>query len=93
MGGLIDRLRVFAIQLASVLIDSLFLAGWVLTNWAADTHLFPLFQLDGMNTFFVRVLKVVFAISTLFPVLLYIIVDLLSISVRAKRTIRGLIQE
>jgi hypothetical protein len=84
------RLLVLAIQILSIIIDSFFLAGCVLINWAGEKCIFSPFRLSGLRSFEVQCLEVVFAVSTFFPVLVYVTVDMISIFSRARITVAAL---
>jgi len=90
MDDLANRLRLFVSQVLSVFIDMLFLGGWVVVNWGAHRFVFASFPLEATDTFVLHIVQLVFAVSTFFPVLVYIVVDLLSVTLRARQSVQQL---
>jgi hypothetical protein len=90
MEDLAGRLKLFIIQVLSVLIDSLFLGGWVLINWGTDTFVFASFPLRDPDKFVLNIVQIVFAVATFFPVVAYIAVDLTSVMLRARVSVQKL---
>ncbi len=78
--GLRARLRTFCIQIGSVVIDSVFLALWLVAHWALDVYVIAHFALHGIHAYTLTAFQVLFAVATLFPVLAFVVVDLYAIS-------------
>lgn len=83
-----DRLRVFSIQAISSLIDSGFLALWVIVQWAVNEYVVKRLELADIDKWVLSAFQVIFAISTLVPIVVYIYVDTRVMVLRAQRRIR-----
>jgi len=83
-----DRLKVFSIQAISSLIDSSFLALWVIVQWAVNEYVVNRLQLADIDKWVLSAFQVVFAVSTLAPIVVYIYVDIRVMVLRAQRRIR-----
>jgi hypothetical protein len=77
MGGfsLLERLKVFLIQILSCLIDSCFLVLWVVIQWGTD-YLIKSFKLSHLNMIWFNIFQVILGLSTLVPILMYIYTDI-----------------
>ena len=83
-----ERLKVFGKQAASVLIDCLFLALWLVLQWLVEamaTNLEP----SGIDKKILLAFQIVFAISTLAPIVVYIYTDIRVMVLRARRRIQA----
>jgi uncharacterized membrane protein YciS (DUF1049 family) len=85
---LFRELKVFTIWAISGLIDSSFLALWVFVQWLVDQQVITKFQLSGTDQWVFSVFQVLFAVSTLAPVVIYIYVDLRVMLIRAQKRIK-----
>jgi hypothetical protein len=83
-----ERLEVFVTQAASSLIDSGFLALWVIVQWAMNEYVVNRLKLSGIDKWVLLAFQVVFALSTLAPVVMYIYVDIRVMILKAQRRIR-----
>jgi len=84
---LATELRVFTIWAISSLIDSAFIALWVFVQWLGEKVIANL-ELSGVDRLVLSVFQVIFAISTLAPVIIYICVDISVMIFRARRRIQ-----
>jgi ABC-type transport system involved in Fe-S cluster assembly fused permease/ATPase subunit len=82
-----DRLRVFATQAASILIDAGFLALWLIVQWAVKEYVIKKLEISGIEKFVLLIFQVIFAISTLAPIVIYIYTDIKVMHLRAKKRI------
>ena len=73
--------------MASVALDCLFLAFWVVVQWVVGSQIIERFRLKGLDEYMLLTFQIIFAVSTLIPILVYIAVDLYSIFLQAKRDI------
>jgi len=72
----------------SSLLDAAFLAFWVLIQWTVDQYVIRRFDLSGVDKYVYLVAQVLFAVSTLAPILFYIVGDIAIMWIRTKRTIQ-----
>lgn len=72
---LIRELKVFTVWIFSSLIDAIFLALWVLVQWLVNGNVIVRFGLSGIDRWMLFAFQVLFAISTLAPVVIYIYAD------------------
>ena len=82
-----ERLKLFALQLLSCLINAVFMALWVGMQWALDKYVVEPASLRGAGKWSLWVFQAVFSITTLVPILAYIYVDLRAIVRRAYKGI------
>jgi hypothetical protein len=83
-----ERLKDFAMQVVSILIDSVFLALWVIAQWAVE-YVIKRFGLSGIiDRLVLQAFQVIFAISTLAVVALYIYADISILYLRTQRKIQ-----
>ena len=81
------ELKVFAKWTISGLIDATFLVIWVFVQWLVSKVVVNL-QLSGIDIWTLSTFQLLFAISTLTPIVVYIYVDLRIMLLRAQRRIR-----
>jgi hypothetical protein len=82
-----DRLASFGISVAAVLIDIGFVAFWAIAQWAVNEYVITPLNLHGIDKWILLVFQVVFAISTLIIILIYMWEDLAIMFVRARARI------
>lgn len=82
------QLKILSKWIISSLIDSGFLAIWVFLQWLVNTKLIANLELSGIDRWVRQVFEVLFAISTLAPVVIYIYVDIRVMLLRARKTIQ-----
>jgi hypothetical protein len=75
-------------HLASGFLDSLFLAAWAVPNYYIG-HFVDRLQLVGVDAIVLRCLQVLFGISTLAPIVIWIYKDIFIMAKRANRDIRA----
>lgn len=86
---LASELKVFTRWAISSLIDSAFLAFWVFVQWIASEKVIASLGLSGVDQWMLAIFQVLFAISTLVPIVVYIYVDIRVMLMRAQRRIQG----
>lgn len=79
MHEIIARLRLFALQLLGIVIDSTFVGSWMLLHTWFEEHVADRFRLNGIHAFTFNAFQGIFAVGTFFPVAAYVVVDLYSI--------------
>jgi hypothetical protein len=84
------RLSTFGLIMAGVSIDTAFLGLWLLLQWTLKHHLVPRFQPVGLDQWLITLFHIIFALGTLFPVLMYFFVDLNAAYVEGRQEIRKL---
>ena len=84
------KLAAFTCQILSVLIDIFFLAAWLVIHWAFKNYILPAFHVGGVHKYLLDLFEIVFLIATLFPVVMYIVVDLYTIYAKARKAITTL---
>ncbi|MBI1881045.1 MAG: hypothetical protein HYR94_22935 [Chloroflexi bacterium] len=74
---LLHNLNFFAVMFATGLIDSAFLTLWVIAQWLVGTYVISLFPLsDTIDNALLLAFRVIFAISTLAPIVLHTYADI-----------------
>jgi hypothetical protein len=81
------ELKTFTKWTISALIDSAFLILWVFVQWLVNKVVANL-ELSGIDRWVLSLFQILFAISTLAPVITYIYVDIRIMLLRAQRKIR-----
>lgn len=81
------ELKVFAIWGVSGLIDSAFLALWVAIQSLGNNFL-QQFSLDGIDQWVLNVFQIIFALSTLAPVIIYVYSDIAVMILQARERIQ-----
>ncbi len=76
------RLVFLLAALVSVLIDGAFLALWALAQWALESFVLARLGLTELDAWVLMAFRLVFAVSTLVPVLVYVYVDLRTLWLR-----------
>jgi hypothetical protein len=76
----------FLLQIVSTLITSLFLGIWVAVQWGVN-YLIGLLQLSGIDSIVLSAFQVIFAVTTLYPIIVFYYVDARIIWIRARKTI------
>jgi hypothetical protein len=85
MSELKIRVIAFLVQIAAVLIDSMFLALWLLIHWWLEHHVVNLFRVEGVHVYAMSAFQVIFALATLFPIAAFVVFDMYSIYKKTKR--------
>ena len=75
------------VQLATILIDSVFLVAWLLIQYCVNKYIVSKFQLAGIDLVVMLVFQVIFAVSTVAPVLISLWSDILIMINRAKNKV------
>lgn len=86
--GLKDRLMSFGKQITCILIDALFLCLWVAVQWAVNTFVIERLELSSIDKWTLVVFRIIFAVSTLVPVVVYIYTDLRVMFIRVQKRIK-----
>ena len=84
---LIGELKVFSIWIVSSLIDVGFLALWVSVQWIVNENVIKTFTFSGIDRWILLAFQVIFALSTLAPIVVYIYVDIRVMLLGAQRRI------
>jgi len=82
------RLKVFTKWTISGLIDSAFLALWVLIQWFVNDKVIANLKLSGVDKWVLLIFQIIFAISTLAPVIVYTYTDIRLMIIQAQKRIR-----
>jgi len=82
-----DRLKVFAICTACILVDVCLLMLWVVAQWGLEAVIKKLEMAGSIPTWGLLVFEIIFAVSTLIVVVFYICIDLAMITRRAWRRV------
>ena len=81
------RIRLLSLQILGILIDSAFVALWVIVHAWFEEHVATQFRLDGVHAYTFNAFQGVFAVGTFFPVAAYVVVDLYSIYKRTQKAL------
>lgn len=84
-----DRLIVFSIWAVSALIDAAFLALWVFVQWLVSVKVIKKLELAGLDRLVLTAFQLLFAISTLAPVVVHTYADIRVMILRARRRIQN----
>lgn len=87
LSDLKSRLRNLGIQITCIAIDVGLLSGWVVLQYWIELLLKRL-RLSGINEWVLLAFQVIFAVSTLGPVIIYIYRDIRVMIIRAQRQVR-----
>jgi hypothetical protein len=87
-----DTLRLFTIWTLSGLIDSAFLALWIIVQWVVNKIVVTPLILTGIDRVVLTIFQILFAISTLAPIAITIYRDIRIMLLRTNRKIRKEIQ-
>jgi hypothetical protein len=82
------NLKVFTIWAVTSLIDSAFLALWVCVQALVSNHVTARFELSGIDKWMLKAFEIVFAVSTLVPVIFYVVEDIIRMFLQAQERIR-----
>ena len=74
-----------------IVIDAVYLCLWALVQCLVK-HIVDRLELSGIDQWVLRTFQVIFAVSTLVPVIIYIYVDIRVMIIRAGRQLRREIQ-
>lgn len=83
MSGIGSNLKLFATWALTSLLDSAFLVFWVILQFLTNRTVAQ-FELSGIDVVVFWIFQVVFAISTVAPVLLYVYKDVVVMILQAK---------
>jgi hypothetical protein len=86
--GLVARLGFFAEHFLAIVIDTSFLALWLLLQWLSERAIQYFELADVIDRYVLLVFQVFFAASTLAPVAIYICVDIRVMIIRALQKLR-----
>lgn len=81
-----SRLRTFTVWAISGIVDGAFLALWVVVQFFADSAV-AFFDPSGISQFVLPLFQILFAVSTLAPIAIYIYADIRVMVKRARRRI------
>lgn len=76
MKEILERLRLFGLQLLGILIDSAFVGLWVILHTWFETHVAAQFRVSGIHAYTFSAFQGIFALGTFFPVASYVLVDI-----------------
>ena len=79
MEGITSRIRVLARTLGGVAIDILFVTLWLVLQWAFHHFVVVRFTAAEIQKWMLNAFETIFAVSTLAPVLAFVITDLIDI--------------
>ena len=83
-----ERLKFFVTQVVQILIDSFYLAFWVIAQWAVNEYVVKRLKLSGIDEWVYLAFQVIFAVSTLIVIALYIFADIYIMYLRTRRRIQ-----
>ncbi len=83
-----QELRTFSRWAISALLDTSFIATWVILQWLAG-KVITIFPLDGVDQIVLNVFQIAFAVTTLIPVLVYVWTDSYCMLMQARRRIES----
>ncbi len=87
-GDLRRRFKNLGVQVASVVVDGLFLALWAAVQYAVNRFIEWLELSSAIDQWVLFTLQVIFAVSTLAPVLIFLFKDIAIMAVRARDEVK-----
>jgi hypothetical protein len=81
-----ERIKSTLVFMISFLIDLGSLAFWVLIQWGANTLVFEKLDVIGVDRWILTSFIVIFGISTLIPIVIYIYVDVRTAMIRRQKS-------
>ena len=82
------RITAFSKQIICILIDTIFLCFWIAIQYLLNEVLIPKLRISGLDQFVYVSFQIIFAVSTLTPVVLFIYKDLRIMFIRTKIEIK-----
>lgn len=82
-----EQTKTLAVYAISNLLDSGYLALWVVLQWLMDTRVFSAYKLSGLDTWFLYGFQILFAISTFVPIAIIYYGDITILLVRTHERI------
>lgn len=83
------ELKIFTIWAVSSLIDSIFLALWVFVQWIVNEYVTAKLRLSFADQWVLYGFQIIFSVSTLAPVIIYIYTDIRVMIIRARSRVRS----
>lgn len=83
-----QRLKLFALQMVSCLINALFVAAWAFLQWVVQKYAVQPLGLAELDKWMLLAFHALFALTTLVPIVCYVVVDLRKIILRTYRVVR-----
>jgi len=83
-----NQIQVFMQWSISSIIDSAFLALWVLLQWLLDVKVIQEYKLSSIDFWILFTFQIIFAVSTVIPVIIFIYTDIRIMLLRARRRIQ-----
>ena len=91
-GDVKSRARNLGVHIVHILIDAAFLVLWLALQYGVD-YVIKKLELSGIGYWMLVIFQVVFAISTLVPVIIYIWLDISVMVIRAGKKIKQEFQQ
>ena len=88
MRDTVAEVKLFSKWIISSLLDGLFVAIWAAIQWGAQQAVVN-FPLEGVDLWTLRTFQLIFAITTLAPILIYIIMDTTIMIIRARIRVKN----
>jgi hypothetical protein len=89
---IIDHIKPLLVWTVTGLIDSVFIILWVVVQYLTDRLVEP-FKLTGINNIQFVIFQILFAISTLLPLLLWIFKDIIIMGIQVQTQIKQALQQ
>ncbi len=86
-GYIPERLRLYAVHLGAILIDSIFLVLWVIIQRLAN-YMIERFSPSGIDLWVLIIFRILFALATLAPIAANIVGDILLIILSTRRRVQ-----
>lgn len=85
LGG---QIQIFLQWGFSSIIDSAFLALWVFLQWLVDAWVIQQYELSNVDKWVLLAFQIIFAVSTVIPVIIFIYTDISIMLLRSRRRIQ-----
>lgn len=83
-----NTVKLFSFWALTTIIDTLFLAIWVLIQWIVGDKVITPIELTGIDNYVLIIFKIMFAVSTLAPVVITVYRDIRIMLIRTQNKIR-----
>lgn len=84
------RLSTFILQICCILLDTLFLAIWLGLQYLFNNYIKSLFNPVDIELILYQIFQFIFALTTLYPIIFYIYVDISAIYFKSRKQIENI---
>jgi hypothetical protein len=85
-----ERVGMFGKHMLWLIIETVFLALWVVIQWSVDTFVIQRFQIDAFHHAVLQTFQVLFAVTTFWPIAHYTFYEMLGVHYAIRASVREL---